>query len=71
MASVKKKKPDIKKRTNTKMSKSVKKIKDNENKYTFLLVLFFMLLFIVIGYFTLRVQAGTVTNISNIEAAIT
>ena len=71
MASVKKKKPDIKKRTNTKMSKSVKKIKDNENKYTFLLVLFFMLLFIVSGYFTLRVQAGTVTNISNIEAAIT
>ena len=57
----KKRKPEIKKRKTTKVSKSIKKIKAHEKKYTFILVLFFILLFIIIGYFTLRIQ----TRITN------
>lgn len=33
-----------------------KKIQEHEKKYTIILVIFFMLLFIVIGYYALRVQ---------------
>ena len=64
-----KKKTEIKKRTN-KVSATTKKIKKNEGKYTFLLVLFFILLFVVIGYFTLRVQEGNnVPNTNNSKIA--
>ena len=46
----------IKKRKTTKLSKVTKAIKKHEKIYTFLLVMFFVILFIIIGYFTLRIQ---------------
>ncbi|MBR2678807.1 MAG: hypothetical protein IKE63_05265 [Bacilli bacterium] len=47
---------EIKKRKTSKIAKSVKEIKAHEKRYTFLLVIFFILLFICIGYFSLRVK---------------
>ena len=64
-----KKKTAIRKRKTTKMAKSVKEIKKHEKLYTFLLVLFFFLIFVVIGYFTLRVQSGHISNIKRMESA--
>ncbi len=46
----------VKKRNNDTVSESVKEIKAHEKRYTFLLVLFFFVLFIIIGYYTLRVK---------------
>ena len=38
-------------------------------KYGCLAVLFFFLIFVVIGYFTLRVQSGHISNIKRMESA--
>lgn len=46
----------IKRRKTTKLSQVTKTIKKHEKIYTFLLVMFFTILFIVIGYFSLRIQ---------------
>ena len=55
-------KTTVRKRNTTRIDKSVKNIKKHEKAYTFLLVILFTLLFVVIGYFTLRVQAGPNIN---------
>ena len=40
-----------------------KKIQEHEKKYTIILVIFFMILFAIIGYFTLKVQTPQVSSI--------
>jgi hypothetical protein len=46
----------IRKNSSTDISHSIKKIKENEKKYTVILVLFFMVVFCFVGYFTLSVN---------------
>ncbi len=55
MATKKKTSKKIRKSNNA-VSESVKEIKAHEKRYTFLLVLFFFVLFIIIGYYTLRIR---------------
>ncbi len=55
---VKVKKDVILKNSSSNISHSIKRIKENERKYTILLVGFFFLLFCFIGYFTLRVNSA-------------
>ena len=47
---------DIKKNSSQEVSHMIKKIQENERKYTIILVVFFMLLFVFIGYSTLKVN---------------
>lgn len=56
MATKKKTTSKTKKHNNDAVSESIKEIKAHEKRYTFLLVLFFFVLFIIIGYYTLRVS---------------
>lgn len=62
------KREDIKKNTSTEVSHTINKIKENERKYTIILVIMFILLFIVIGYYSLRVTNDT--QISNYNKKI-
>ena len=48
-------KSDISKNSSQQISHTIKKIKENETKYTVILVLVFMVVFCFVGYFTLRV----------------
>lgn len=47
---------DISKNSSIKITGTINKIKANERKYTIYLVIIFMILFILIGYFTLSVN---------------
>ncbi len=53
---------DIRKNASLQVSHSINKIKENERRYTIILVLFFMCLFSVIGYFTLSINKTYQTN---------
>lgn len=54
MAKIKKlKQKDISKNVATDVGHSINRIKENEGRYTFLLVLLFMILFCFLGYYTL------------------
>lgn len=53
---------DIKKNTSVEISHTINKIKENERKYTIILVLIFMICFIVIGYFSLRINNDYVVS---------
>ena len=55
-------KSDINKNSSSQVSHTIRKIKENEAKYTAVLVLVFMALFCVIGFFTLRVNNGFLTD---------
>ena len=55
-------KSDINKNSSSQVSHTIKKIKENEAKYTAVLVFGFMILFCVIGYFTLRVNNNFLTD---------
>lgn len=55
-------KSDIHKNASSEVSHSIRRMKEKEAKYTILLVLFFMILFGFIGYFTLRVNSLVVFN---------
>jgi len=62
---------DINKNTSKEVAHSINKIKANERKYTIILVIFFMILFMLIGYFTLRVDNNNLTdNVSSIQSDI-
>ena len=61
------KKDDISKGKKRKISHSVQKIKSNERKYTIILVVFFMLLFCIIGYFTLSIHTNNIWNNLNVS----
>ena len=47
---------DIHKNNDVEVSHAIQKIKENERKYTAILVLIFMCVFIIVGYFSLRVN---------------
>ena len=47
---------DIHKNNDVEVSHAIQKIKENERKYTAILVLIFMSIFVVLGYFSLRVN---------------
>ena len=47
---------DINKSSNVDISHSINKIKENEIKYTIIIVILFMMLFFVIGYVSLRLK---------------
>lgn len=49
---------DISKNSSIKISGTINRIKANERKYTLCLSIIFMFLFVVIGYFTLRINVG-------------
>jgi hypothetical protein len=53
---------DISKNSSIEVSHTIKKIKENEKKYTIMLVIFFMILFCLIGYFTLSFNAVYIDN---------
>ncbi len=70
---VKVKKDVILKNSSSNISHSIKKIKENERKYTIILVSFFFLLFCFIGYFTLRVNSDVVLDyyqLNNLDSSI-
>ena len=56
---------DVNKNTGKNISHTISKIQDNERKYTFILVIFFMLLFFVIGYLSLKAKNTNFFNYSN------
>ncbi len=58
MARVKKKlkRSDIKRNVSSSVGHTIKKIKENERKYTIIFVLSFMIIFAFIGYFTLTIH---------------
>lgn len=53
---------NIRKNSSVNISHSINKIKNNEKKYTFILVLFFMVVFCFVGYFTLSVNGKNFTT---------
>ena len=61
------KQKDINKNSSVEVSHTIKRIKENELKYTIVLVVFFMFIFGVFGYLTLRVSNDkiAVSNIKN------
>ena len=56
---------DINKNSGKNISHSINKIKENEKKYTIILVMFFMTLFLIIGYVSLRVKTFSLIDYSN------
>ena len=63
-------KSDINKNSSSQVSHTIRKIKENEAKYTAVLVLVFMASFCVIGYFTLRVNHGfLMDSVHQLDAA--
>lgn len=56
---------DINKNSGKEVSHTINKIKENERKYTIILVIFFMVLFGVVGYYTLRVDNTTLGDSLN------
>ena len=56
---------DINKSSSKDISHTINKIKENETKYTIILVIFFMTLFFVIGYVSLRVKTISILDYSS------
>lgn len=56
---------DIEKNTSKDISHTIFKIKENERKYTVLLVVFFLLLFFVIGFISLRIKTKNFYELSD------
>ena len=59
---VKLKAEDINKNTGKDISHTISKIQANERKYTIILIIFFVSLFFVVGYFSLRVNTDGLFN---------
>ena len=55
-------KKKVLKNSSNQISHSIQKIKDNEKKYTIILVTFFFLLFCIIGYYSLRINENIQIN---------
>lgn len=53
-------KEDIVRNSSSEISHTIKKIKDNEKKYTIILVCFFFIVFCLIGYFSLRINENDI-----------
>lgn len=62
------KKEDIVKNSSSDVSHTIKKIKDNEKKYTIILVCFFFIVFCLIGYFSLRVNENEIVFNESIQS---
>lgn len=56
---------DINKSNSKELSHTISKIKENETKYTIILVVFFMTLFLVIGYVSLRIKTISLLDYSS------
>lgn len=62
---------DINKNTSKEISHTMKRLEKNEKKYTFYLVIFFMSLFIFIGYQSLKIQNNyTIKENTNLDYSI-
>ena len=68
MAKRKLKLNDINKNSSVEVSHTIKKIKEHELRYTIILVVFFMILFGIIGYFTLRIDTNSIGPNININS---
>ena len=62
---VKVKKEAVLKNSSSNISHSIKKIKENERKYTIILVSFFFVVFCFVGYFSLRVNTDALLNVEH------
>lgn len=62
---VKLKKQDVNKNNGKDISHTISKIQDNERKYTIILVVFFMAIFFIIGFVSLRIRTSSFFEYSN------
>lgn len=56
------KQSDINRNTSIEVSHTIRKIKENERKYTIILVVFFMILFSIVGYNVLSIDNDVILN---------